>query len=179
MTDDGIVLSPTEVRFERLLPGPIESVWTYLTDSRKRGEWLASGPMDLRVGGRVQLRFKHQDLSPNKAPPPDKLKEIDRTGHDSTGEITELDPPRHLAFTWGSETWGWSEVVFDLEPKGDKILLTLTHRKLPNRDGMVGVMGGWHAHLAILVEKAHGHTPDAFWDVWRRTDGYYETRVPR
>ena len=63
--------------------------------------------------------------------------------------------------------------------KGDKILLTLTHRKLPNRDGMVGVMGGWHAHLAILVEKAHGRTPDAFWDVWRRTDGYYETRVPR
>ena len=45
------VLSPSEIRFQRLLPGPIETVWSYLTDARKRGEWLASGPMDLRVGG--------------------------------------------------------------------------------------------------------------------------------
>ena len=51
MTDEGKVLSPTEVRFERLLPGPIETVWAYLTDSKMRGEWLASGPMELRVGG--------------------------------------------------------------------------------------------------------------------------------
>jgi len=29
----GTVLSPTEVRFERLLPGPIETVWAFLTDS--------------------------------------------------------------------------------------------------------------------------------------------------
>ncbi len=46
MNDDyGTVLSPTEVRFQRLLPGPIESVWAFLADSRKRGEWFASGPM--------------------------------------------------------------------------------------------------------------------------------------
>ena len=70
MTDRPTILSPTEIRFERLLPGPIETVWAFLTDPQKRGEWLASGPMDLRVGGRVSLRFKHSDLSPNKAPPP-------------------------------------------------------------------------------------------------------------
>ena len=47
------VLSPSEIRFQRLLPGPVETVWSYLTDEKKRGEWLASGPMDLRVGGTV------------------------------------------------------------------------------------------------------------------------------
>jgi uncharacterized protein YndB with AHSA1/START domain len=174
MTDEGKVLSPTEVRFERLLPGPIETVWAYLTDSKMRGEWLAPGPMELRVGGKVQLRFKHSDLSPNKAPPPDRLREMDKTGHEASGKVTEIDPPRHLAFTWGE-----SEVAFDLTPKGDKVLLTLTHRKLADRAGMVGTMGGWHAHLAILVEKAHGRTPDAFWDVWRRSDGLYDRIVPR
>ena len=46
MTGYPEVLSPTEIRFERLLPGPIENVWSYLTDSQKRGEWLASGPME-------------------------------------------------------------------------------------------------------------------------------------
>ena len=44
MKDYPSVLSPTEIRFERLLPGPIENVWSYLTDAKKRGEWLASGP---------------------------------------------------------------------------------------------------------------------------------------
>ena len=48
--DYGTVLSPTEVRFQRLLPGPIETVWAFLTDSKKRGEWFASGPMEPRVG---------------------------------------------------------------------------------------------------------------------------------
>ena len=36
-------VSKDAVRFERLLPGPIERVWSYLTDSEKRGKWLASG----------------------------------------------------------------------------------------------------------------------------------------
>jgi len=82
MNDDyGTVLSPTEVRFERLLPGPIETVWAFLTDSKKRGEWFASGPMEPWVGGKVTLRFKHSDLSPHKAPPPDRFKEMDAKGH--------------------------------------------------------------------------------------------------
>ena len=45
MKDYPEVVSPTEIRFERLLPGPIENVWAYLVESKKRGEWFASGPM--------------------------------------------------------------------------------------------------------------------------------------
>jgi uncharacterized protein YndB with AHSA1/START domain len=88
MNDYGQVLSPTEVRFERLLPGPIETVWAYLTDARRRGEWFASGPMEPRVGGKIQFHFKHSDLSPAKAPAPERFREIDAKGHDSTGEVT-------------------------------------------------------------------------------------------
>jgi uncharacterized protein YndB with AHSA1/START domain len=176
MNDDyGTVLSSTEVRFQRLLPGPIETVWAYLTDSKKRGEWFASGPMEPRVGGKVTLHFKHSDLSPHKAAPPEKFREMDAKGHEGSGTITEYDPPRRLAFTWAPS----SEVVFELTPQGDKVLLTLTHRKLANRHEMVGVSGGWHAHLAVLVDKTHGRVPPAFWDLWRSIDGQYDKRIAR
>lgn len=163
----GIVLSPTEVRFQRLLPGPIETIWAFLTDSRKRGEWLASGPMDLRIGGKVKLRFKHADLSPHQSPPPENLREMDAKGHESEGEITELDAPRRLAFTWGSS----SEVLFELEPRGNEVLLTLTHRRL---DELGGVTRGWHSHLAVLVERANGRVPPAFWDLFRAVGEKYD-----
>jgi uncharacterized protein YndB with AHSA1/START domain len=44
-------VKPSTVRIERLLPGPVERVWAYLTESTKRATWLAAGEFDLRVGG--------------------------------------------------------------------------------------------------------------------------------
>jgi hypothetical protein len=31
----GVLIEPGTIRFERILPGPIERVWDYLTDSEK------------------------------------------------------------------------------------------------------------------------------------------------
>lgn len=170
------VLSPTEIRFQRLLPGPIEIVWAYLTDARKRGEWLASGPMEPRVGGKVSLRFKHSELSPNKAPPPEKYRKMDEEGHRAEETVTVFEPPHLLAFTWG----GSSEVTFELAPRdGGEVLLTLTHRKLPNDAERVGTAGGWHCHLTILAEKLESRTPPAFWDIFRRIDAEYAKGIPR
>ena len=174
MNDFGHVLSPTEVRFERLLPGPIETVWEFLVDSKKRGEWFASGPMEQHVGGTLELNFKHQDLSPNKAPPPERFKEMDKTGHKAKERVLAIEPPRLLTITFG----GTSEVTFELTPRGKDVLLTLTHRKIASRKDMVGFSGGWHSHLEMLVEKAWGRVPDAFWTVWQRIDGKYESRIP-
>jgi uncharacterized protein YndB with AHSA1/START domain len=174
------IVSPTEIRFERLLPGPIEKVWAYLTDSKKRGEWLASGPMELRVGGKASLRFKHSELSPRQAPPPERFRKMDEEGHHAEETITAVDAPRRLAFTWGSASDGASEVVFELAPRdGGKVLLTLTHRKLPNEAERTGTAGGWHCHLTMLVEKLEGRTPPAFWDVFREIDAEYADGIPR
>ena len=175
MTGYPTILSPSEIRFERLLPGPIEKVWAHLTESGKRGEWLASGPMDLRVGGKVALRFKHSELSPNQAPPPEKYRKMDEEGHHAEETITELDPPWRLAFTWG----GTSEVVFELTPKGEKVRLTLSHRKLPNEGERNGAAAGWHCHLTVLVEKLEGRTPPAFGDIFRKIDADYVNGIPR
>ena len=68
MNEYGVVTEPRTIRMERLLPGPIERVWDYLTDSAKRGKWFATGKMELRAGGAYEFFFNHADLPPRKPP---------------------------------------------------------------------------------------------------------------
>lgn len=174
-TGYGRIIAPTEVRFERLLPGPIETVWAFLTESDKRGQWLASGTMDLRPGGKAVLYFDHDALSPHKAQAPEKYREFQGKVHESPHTILAADPPNSFTMTWDAT----SEVTFELAEKGEQVLLTVTHRKLPNRDEMVNVSGGWHTHLDILVERANGRTPPAFWTVFGDIEREYDERYPR
>ena len=46
----GVRVDDKTVRFERLLPGPIEKVWPYLADSDKRAQWFTSGALPAKVG---------------------------------------------------------------------------------------------------------------------------------
>src|SRR5258705_13541117 len=92
ISEYGTVTGPGTVRLERLLPGPIERVWAYLTESEKRGKWFASGPMELKPGGRVELHFKHTELSPEIEPTPERLKKYD-VGDTSFGRVVRAEPP--------------------------------------------------------------------------------------
>lgn len=166
------------IRFVRLLPGPIERVWEFLHDGDKRGQWFASGAMG-KVGETFQMRFKHSELSPHSAEPPESMREMDRNGHTSTNVLLACEPPHRLVFTFGGEKdpTRVSEVEFRLEREGDKVRLTLTHSRIPDRGYMLGVSGGWHSHLDVLQYRAEGKVPPAFWDVWRSHDGAYAARV--
>jgi uncharacterized protein YndB with AHSA1/START domain len=180
MSDYGQILAPDAVRFERLLPGPIERVWAYLTESEKRGKWLASGAMELRVGGRVELRFHHADLSPQAEAIPEKYKWCEG-GVTLTGRVTRCEPPRLLSHTWGEPSGGEafggeSEVTYELTPQGEDVLLVLTHRRIA-RAQMTSVAGGWHTHLGILVDHLHGRVPQPFWSAHARVEGEYEKRI--
>ena len=62
MSEHGVVTEPGTIRFERLLPGPIERVWAYLTEADKRRQWFAGGEMELRAGGKADLLFRHAEL---------------------------------------------------------------------------------------------------------------------
>lgn len=165
----GTVVDAASVRFERLLPGPIGRVWDYLTQSELRGKWLAPGEMDLKPGGKVALHFHKVDLVPGNDPTPEEY----RVGHDLSGQVTRCEPPRLLAFTWGKD----SEVTFELAERGSKVLLTLTHAKLPGRDMMLNVSGGWHAHLALLGERLEGATPTPFWPHLEKLRAVYAQRL--
>lgn len=173
----GVVTEAGTVRFERLLPGPIERVWGYLTDSDKRGTWLATGIMEQRVGSIAALRFRHADLSPVVEETPEQYRHKE-CGGTITVEITRCEPPRLLAMTWEHGSHPASEVTFELAPHGDKVLLALTHRRLGDRTVMVSVAGGWHTHLAILADNLNGVTPRPFWSTHEKAAAEYERRIP-
>jgi uncharacterized protein YndB with AHSA1/START domain len=173
----GAATGPGTVRLERVLPGPIERVWAYLTEPEKRGKWLASGMMELRVGGRVELVFNHSELSAEKTPP-DEFKKYESCSF-SHGHITRCEPPRLLSYTWGDAPGEKSEVTFELSASGKDVLLIVTHRRLRDRAEMVGVASGWHSHLGVLDDQLNGREPRPFWTSIVNTKAEYEKRLAR
>jgi uncharacterized protein YndB with AHSA1/START domain len=152
---------PAEVRLVRTLPGPIERVWEYLTDSEKRAKWFAGGPMEPRPGGKLTLHFHHKNLAPDETPPEDHAQFHD-PGHSMEVKVTRYEPPRALAYTFGSDQE--SEVTFELTARGKEVLLVLTHR---SRGGdipyMTGFASGWHTHLTHLIALLEGAPRPPFW----------------
>lgn len=166
----GVLTEPATLRVQRILPGPIERVWAYLTESDMRKKWLAAGRMELEVGAPFTLVWRNEELSDPPGERPTGFKEEQKM----QSRITELDPPRRIAFTWE----GSGDVSFELEPQGKEVLLTVTHRRLPDRATLLGVGAGWHMHLDILVAVATGKKPKPFWDGWARLKSEYERRMP-
>src|ERR1700704_5970097 len=166
----GVLTEPATLKIQRLLPGPIERIWAYLTQSDLRRQWLAAGQMEMKVGAPVELVWRNDQLTnpPGQRPP------------GFSGErpvqspINQLDPPRKLAIAWD----GSGDVSFELEPKGSEVLLTLIHRRLPDRANLLGVGAGWHAHLDILVARVIGKEPEPFGDGRSRLRKEYDRRLP-
>ena len=177
MNDFGVVTAPGTVRIERLLSGPIERVWSYLTESEKRGRWLASGEMELRVGGRVEHVFNNSELTEHDDPAPPKYAKYACESR-MHGKITECEPPRLLSYTWGGDPAEGSEVRFELTPRVDKVLLVVTHRRLADHDEMISVAAGWHTHLDILLDRLEDREPAGFWATHTRLEAEYERRIP-
>ncbi len=173
----GVVPEARTLRISRVLPGPIERVWAYLTELDKRAKWLAAGAMELWVGGRVELNFRHADLSVQPEPIPERF-EKHQGGHSQHGRITRCDPPRTLSYTWNEASGNDSEVTFELTPQGEDVLLVLTHRRLGDRGTMLSVASGWHTHLGVLVDHLEGREPRPFWSTFARLEAEYGRRLP-
>ena len=173
MASFGTLVEPGTVRLERTLPGPVDRIWAYLTEPEKRARWLAGGEIQLHVGGRVDLWFKHADLSPIGVPTPERFA-ASADGASLRGSVTACDPPHLLAFTWGEGEARPSEVTFELEAVGEQVRLTITHRRLGDqRSVWANVAGGWHTHLAILEDRLHGRVPQPFFAAFERIEARY------
>jgi uncharacterized protein YndB with AHSA1/START domain len=152
MTDDDEfgTLADDTVRFERLLPGPVERVWSYLTEGPLLTTWLAEdGAVPPRAGESFVLRMGGGDDLP------------EREGHSANmyGTVLVYDPPRVLEYTWGIKapdgTLLSSTLRFELEPRGDRVALVLTHR--PVLAGFeTRTLSGWHALLNALTARLDG-----------------------
>ena len=97
------------------IDAPAEAVWDALIDPLALAAWFgADAEIDFRPGGAVRFRW------------PD--------GTERRGLVTELDPPRRLAFRWrglrtfeaGLSAADATVVTFTLEPQRDGTRVTVT-----------------------------------------------------
>ena len=168
----GKFISPKEVRIVRTLQGPIERVWEYLTQPDKRSRWLCGGVLEQKAGGRVEFAMVHKNLAPNEKPPA-KYAQVQDPGVTFEGRVLRCDPPKLLAFTFGSDD---SEVTFELTPQGRDVVLVLTHRVRGDEEEaeLTNYASGWHIHLAHLLSQLEGTPRPAFWSAHARLVTEYE-----
>jgi uncharacterized protein YndB with AHSA1/START domain len=168
----GVVTEGGAIRFERLLPGPIERVWNYLVDSQLRARWLASGQMEQREGAEFELVWRNAELSAEGDQPPTKY--AGQEEYRAKARVLNIDPPRLLVTSWNGE----GVVSYELETRGDRVALTLTHRNVATRDLLVGIAGGWHTHLNLLRAELKGEPRFPFWNTHTRLEEEYASRIP-
>lgn len=129
------------LRMERRFAHQPEKVWRALTRPEELSQWypFRVEELDLRLGGRI--RFD------------------DGQGGTLEAVITELEPPRVLAFTQDAgkvlEREGDNLLRFELRPDGDGCLLTFTHH-FHDRPRAGANAAGWDACLDALGAVVDG-----------------------
>lgn len=158
MTPPNLIKSDL-LRFERQLDAPIEKVWQYLIDPELRARWFMGGPTDAAAGGRIGMTMNHDRLSDNSVPTPERYRAY--LGHCWEEQITRIEPPHLLAFTWEKGEAG--EVTFELSSEAGRTRLVLTHRGLRGRNDALNYGGGWLSHLAALERRIRDEGVADFW----------------
>lgn len=177
MSEYGELLDENTVRFERMLPGPIERVWSYIVESDRRKRWLCAGDISSGDGAHVDMIFRNDTLSEAEdIEVPEKYRDMPKE-MSFGGTVTLWDPPNAVSHTWEFDDNESSEVCYELEAVGDKVRLVLTHRRLESSDTILSVSGGWHTHLDILVDVLEGRAPKAFWKTHSALEAEYSQRL--
>lgn len=162
--------APSTLFLQRVLPGPIDRVWQYLTDSDLRRQWLAAGTMQLVPGAPFELVWRNDELTHPPMQRPEGFGQEERM----QSEIIAADPPHRLVFRWG-ET---GEVRMELAEQGAHVVLSLTHLRVSDPAMILMVGPGWHAHLDVLRARLAGTEPaESFWDAWLRLQAEYTQRL--
>lgn len=165
----GALAPDNSLRLQRRLPGPIERVWAYLTDSDLRRQWLASGEMPLQAGASFELVWRNDELSGSPAERPEGFAAESR----ATCQFIDVEPPRRMRYIWP----GVGEVTMELENADGDVLLTVTHRQLVGERLILNVCAGWHAHLALLIARMEGTPAPSLWTTWKLVRSQYEELV--
>lgn len=172
--DFGVVVDESTLRFERLLPGPVERVWAYLTEPEKLARWIATPTSAVGADTTVEFTWDHSKLSPHKEPTPPQYQQFQ--GMVSRWRVTRFEPPRVLSWIWDEGTESESEVTVELTPQADDVQLVLTHSRIPKAESIAETMGGWHTHLAILADNLAGREPRPFWSTHAAVQDEYARR---
>jgi uncharacterized protein YndB with AHSA1/START domain len=108
------------LRFERRLAYPVERVWRAVTEPAELARWFVA-----------PVTWK-----------PELGETMSAMGQ--VGEVTELDPPTRIAWTWGTELFR-----FELSAAGDDCVLVFTH-VLDDRALGAQHASGWETYFMRL-----------------------------
>jgi len=123
------------------IAAPRERVFALLSDRAELARWMHVTAFEPRVGGRFEMTAGEWV---------------------AYGEITEIDPPRTVAYTWDwrNQPLGVrTEVRFDLEEDGQGTLLRLTHTGFADAEQQTSHTQGWGNYLGRLHIVAEGGDP--------------------
>ncbi len=126
------------LRFERRLDHPIERVWRAVSEPAELERWFPAAAAWTPATGEV----------------------FEAGG--ATGEVTEVDPPHRLAWTFAGE--GYS---FELQAHDSRCLLVFTH-VFDDHALAAQTAAGWHSYLSRLEPHLAGRPlseeeAHAFW----------------
>jgi uncharacterized protein YndB with AHSA1/START domain len=151
-------------RLERsiVINAPRETVFGFFTDSGRWARWWGSGStIEARVGGQILIR--HPD------------------GQETVGEVLEVEPPRHIAFTYGYASGklippGGSRVTISLEPEQGSTRLHLRH-DFADAAAKEHHVQGWRFQLSLFANVVSDEVfagaagvVDAWFDAWAVPD---------
>jgi uncharacterized protein YndB with AHSA1/START domain len=131
------------VTFTRVLPGPIENVWAFISDTKLLPQWFGDDSrIEPRQGGAVSLMGGH-----------------------IRGVVTQWQPPNKLIYTWNVfepgapadavSDYPESYPTFELAARGQDVLLSFTHFPILERFVPQNAMG-WHTMLDLISAAARG-----------------------
>ncbi len=154
-----------ELRFERRLRHAPEKVWAAIATPEGIGRWFAQPDMEMKAGGRYDLRFDHPCTDTWTA---------DDQARVRPNTVIAYDPPRLFAHTFGEG----HVVRWELHPDGDGAWLVMTHY-VPEKDlgELTGYLGGWTQHLRGLEAAVGGEKTIWNWDDWRTLKAAYDDEV--
>ena len=148
-------MSPGQVellRLEHSFRATPEEVFDAWTNPAVLTRWWAMRPsqispgceVDLRVGGRYELRMQDRDTGDVVA---------------VAGEYREVQRPHRLVFTWcwqgdgGLHPGHVSLVTVQFVPDGDRTTVVLEHSALASEESRAGHGAGWKGVLASLQDR--------------------------
>ena len=132
---------------EIMIDATPDTIWPFLTDPERHVEWLGTvAEIDPQPGGVYRVLVGGQ--------------------HQSAGEYVEVVPMERVVFTFGWEQEGHpippgsTTIEISLLPEGDKTLVRLVHRGLPD-DAVSDHGQGWAHYIGRLAIAATGGSAGA------------------
>ena len=136
--DDGKAV----IRFERRIGHPVERVWAAVTEPGEMIAWWGDADVDLREGGRFDVRWLNTNEEGNAAHMHATIARLE------PGRLLELDGDLH------------GVLRFELEADGGATRLRFSSTlDLPD-EFRTRVLAGWHTHLNALATVLDGGSVD-------------------